>query len=51
LCAEECAQHDKMDHCRECAAACRHCAEECRRMVTAASGARRDAQSRRQSAH
>lgn len=34
-CAEECAQHAHMGHCRVCAEACRRCAEECRRMAAA----------------
>jgi hypothetical protein len=33
-CGEECARHDKMEHCRACAQACRQCAEECRKMAT-----------------
>ena len=32
-CAVECAKHERMQHCRECAEACRRCAEECRRMA------------------
>ena len=32
-CGEECARHDKMEHCRACAEACRRCAEECRKMA------------------
>jgi hypothetical protein len=28
-CAEECARHSHMDHCRICADACRRCAEAC----------------------
>ena len=38
-CAQECAKHSKMEHCRRCADACQRCAEECRRMATVASGA------------
>jgi hypothetical protein len=41
-CAEECAQHTHMGHCRVCAEACRRCAKECRRMAagTGVHGAR-----------
>ena len=28
-CANECAKHDHMDHCRKCAETCRECAEMC----------------------
>jgi hypothetical protein len=31
-CAEECAHHDTMEHCRACEEACRRCADECRKL-------------------
>lgn len=31
-CAEECAKHEHMDHCRVCAETCRECAEACEAM-------------------
>jgi len=34
-CAEECARHEHMEHCRICAEACRRCAEACQRELGA----------------
>lgn len=30
LCAEECAKHTHMEHCKRCAEACSRCAEACK---------------------
>jgi hypothetical protein len=38
LCAEECARHASMEHCRVCAEACRHCEQVCQRLLAALSG-------------
>lgn len=35
-CAEECAKHQHMEHCRLCADACRRCAEACADIATVA---------------
>src|SRR4051812_9726365 len=32
-CADECAQHNAMEHCEACEEACRQCAEECRKLL------------------
>jgi hypothetical protein len=32
-CGDECAKHDRMEHCRQCAEACHRCAEKCREMA------------------
>ncbi|HEU4622065.1 MAG TPA: four-helix bundle copper-binding protein [Burkholderiaceae bacterium] len=34
-CAEECEQHDHMEHCRVCAQACRRCVDACVAMAQA----------------
>ena len=40
-CGEECAKHQQMKHCQECADACRRCAAEYRRMASGAQGGSR----------
>ena len=50
-CGDECAKHQKMEHCRQCAEACRHCAEECRRMAGEARAKAKRDQVDRVSAH
>ena len=35
LCAEECARHSHMEHCRVCADACRACEQSCQRVLAA----------------
>lgn len=32
-CANECANHKEMEHCKRCEDACNRCAEECRKMT------------------
>lgn len=35
LCAEECARHQTMEHCRVCAEACKRCQQACDRVLAA----------------
>lgn len=35
-CAQECAEHDAMEHCRACAEACRRCEQACRALLDVA---------------
>ena len=37
-CADECGQHNAMEHCEACEEACRQCAEECRKLLASPRG-------------